>query len=948
MTPDRQSLEATEVELRFGPFRLLQAQQALYKGGERVRLGSRAFELLVAFCKNPGDLLTKEHLLARVWPGLHVDETAVRVHVSALRKALGPEPQSGPYIVNVVGRGYRFSSPVTAIKASVPPAAAQMPRRHAPYRLASVVGRDEAISSIASQLPDHRLVTVVGAGGIGKTTVALVLADRLAADYPERAHFVDLSPWSDGGLVPAAVACSLGLSNLSEDPSSGVVACLREKRLLLVLDCCERVVDGIAVLVERILAEAPGVQILATSREPLRAQGERVIRLPPLVTPAVSAGITAEQAAAFPAIQLFLERASASHADFELTDVNAPLVAALCMRLDGIALAIELVAGHVNAFDLPTLAAMMDDRLSLFGPSRRTALPRHKTLRAVLDWSFETIGEGERRLLRRISVFVGGAGLSAIQDVVADGGFSRSATAETLGMLVDKSLVSADLSGPAARYRLLDTTRAYAVEKLRESGETDELARRHALYYQASFAEARETWTAATAAAWLAACSRDLGNVRGALDWAFSPDGDLLLGARLAAETLPVMFEISLVEEVRRRAATALAALESCAEPDAILEMRLNTTLGAALMYTPGPLPQTILAWEQVLAIATERGIKASQARSLWGLWTAYAYTGRPREALGFARRYAQVKINDDDAFTHLPGERIIGVSLHLMGEHAAARRHIDDMLANYTHRVFEFYTPGYQLDQGAMARVTLVRLLWITGFQDEALTRLAQVLADVRRADHAISICYAAIEAAVPILLLAGNLGGAERELDVLQHIADRNGFAIWKAGARALRLTVAAARGVVIPSRDVREALAALRATGYTAPVAWLSGAIAEAGGPGDGLPARIALVDEAMAACEQSGELWCLPELLRVRAKLTLLDSPAATDSARTWLAHARGLAEAQGARAWEMRIADTEAALFGKTKAAASGGVPRLSPGRADGAKAPVMAAVQRRR
>jgi predicted ATPase len=947
MTSDLPNLDMTEGELRFGPFRLLPSQQALYRGAERVRLGSRAFELLVALSQSPGDLLTKKQLLARLWPGLHVDETALRVHVSALRKALGVGPQSEPYIVNVVGRGYRFSSPVTVAPAPDPQASDPPPRRHGSHRLASVIGREEAIGSIAAQLPHQRLVTIVGAGGIGKTTVALVLAERLAADYPDGTHFVDLSPWGDDGLVPAAVACSLGLSNLADDPSSGVVASLRERRMLLVLDCCERVVDGTAVLVERILAEAPGVHILATSRAPRRAPGAPVLRLPPLATPAVSTGITAVQAGAFPAVQLFLERASASHADFALTDANAPLVAALCMRLDGIALAIELVAGHASAFDLPTLAAMVDDRLSLIAPGRRTALPRHRTLRAVLDWSFGTIGEGERRLLRRLAIFVGGAGLRAVQDVVTDAGFSRSEAVETLGVLVDKSLVVADLSG-AARYRLLDTTRVYAAEKLRESGEANELARRHALHYQAGFVEARETWTAATSATWLAAYARDLGDVRGALDWAFSPDGDPLLGARLAAEALPVMFELSLVEECRRRAATALAALRSLAEPDPILEMRLNTTLGAALMYTPGPLPQTIQAWERVLAIATDRGVQASQARSLWGLWTAYSYTARPREALDYARRYAQVKINEDDAYTHLPGERIVGVSLHLMGNQRAARHHLEGMLANYAHRVFEFYTPGFQLDQGAMARVTLVRVLWITGHRDEALSLLAQVLLEVRRADHAISICYAAIEAAVPVLLLDGDVDAAERELDVLEHVAERNGFAIWQASARAVRLALAAARGAAIPPRDVRNALSALRATGYTAPVAWLSGVLAEAGGHGDELAARIDLVDEATAACEQSGEVWCLPELLRVRATLALLDDPSGTDVVRTLLGRARGLALEQGARAWDLRIARTKADLLGGVEASSVAGAPRPMPRCSDAARPPAMADARRSR
>ena len=381
---------------------------------------------------------------------------------AALRKALGVGSQGEPHIVNVVGRGYRFTTPVMMAQETSATRRQDPPHNPPPQTarpLQHIIGREETIAAIARYLPQHRLVTIVGAGGIGKTTVALSLAERLVGDYQQLVYVVDLSSLAQNDLVPVAVALALGLSNLSEDPSAGVMAFLREMRMLLVLDCCERVIEGTAILAERILRTAPGVHVLATSREPLRVLGEQVMRLPPLVTPSISAGITAEQAAGFSAVQLFVERASASLDEFALTDANAPLVAELCIRLDGIALAIELAAGHVNAFDLQTLATMLTDRLTLLGAGRRTAAPRHKTLRAVLDWSFETIAERERRLLQRLSVFAGAPDLPSLQDVAADAALSRAEIVEALATLVDKSLVTADLRGGTARYRLLDTTR---------------------------------------------------------------------------------------------------------------------------------------------------------------------------------------------------------------------------------------------------------------------------------------------------------------------------------------------------------------------------------------------------------------------------------------------------------------------------------------------------------
>ena len=609
-------------------------------------------------------------------------------------------------------------------------------------------------------------------------------------------------------------------------------------------------------------------------------------------------------------MQLFLERASASLEEFTLSDANAPLVSELCIRLDGIALAIELVAGHVSAFDLPSLMDMLNDRLSLLGPSR-TAVPRHRTLRAVLDWSFATIADRERILLRRMAVFVGGAELGAVQDVAVGGSITQSDIPEALRLLVDKSLVVADLADGAARYRLLDMTRAYAAERLHESGEAATVASRHARHYRDAFATARTTSKEGVAPAWLLAYSRRLDNVRGALGWAFGPDGEALLGIELAAEAMPIMYELSLVEECRRWGGTALSALSSVAGPDPMLEVSLNITLAAALTYTAGPVAQTMEAWKHVLALATKTAFRTGEARALWGLWTACSYGGRPREALAYARRYAETRIDDGHATTSLLGERIIGVSLHLLGEQAASRARLEGMLVR--HAPFaHFYTPGFRLDHAAMTRVTLVRVLWVMGHSEAALALLDEFMPEVRRVNHALSICYAVIEAAVPILVMTGDLEGAARNLELLRSVADQNGFAIWQAGARAMQLAIDAARGEALPARDVEDVFSALRATGYMAPAAWLSGVVADARGTQESLEARIGRVDEAIAEGERSGEAWSLPELLRVKAALM---APGHLAEARTLLVRATALARQQGAAAWEGRIETTSAALFG---------------------------------
>jgi len=292
------------------------------------------------------------------------------------------------------------------------------------------------------------------------------------------------------------VASTVGLTIHSENVLAGLAAYLRDKEMLIVLDSCEHIIDAAAALAEQIIGGATGVHILATSREPLRAKAERVHRLPPLASPPSAPGLTAAEALAFPAVQLFVERASESLENFELSDADASVVAEICRRLEGIALAIELAATRVDSLGVHELSALVGDRFWLLRQGRRTALSRHRTLAAALDWSYEFLPETERTILRRLSVFAGAFSLDSATAVIAGLGILGPEIVESLANLVAKSLVSADVGGAVAQYRLLDTTRAYALQKLSESGELEALERRHAEHHQNLFEQAgaeRET-----------------------------------------------------------------------------------------------------------------------------------------------------------------------------------------------------------------------------------------------------------------------------------------------------------------------------------------------------------------------------------------------------------------------------------------------------------------------
>jgi predicted ATPase len=315
-------------------------------------------------------------------------------------------------------------------------------------------------------LPTQGLVTIVGAGGIGKTTVALAVAETLIPSFEDGVWFVDLAPLGDPRLVPSMLATALGVTVDPKRTVAQLIDLLRHKKILLVLDSCEHVVAAAATLAEQLLAGVPGVCILATSREPLRADGERVHRLPPLAFPSDPTGLSVSDVMAYASVQLFVERAAARVDGFHLSAGDAPVVADICRKLGGMPLAIELAAARVDAFGICQLAALLDDRFRILNQGRRTAQPRHRSLDAALDWSYEFLPETERLLLLRLSAFANAFSLDAALALAGD---DMADIVDGIANLVAKSLISADVGGGIVQYRLLDMTRAYVQRKRAES-----------------------------------------------------------------------------------------------------------------------------------------------------------------------------------------------------------------------------------------------------------------------------------------------------------------------------------------------------------------------------------------------------------------------------------------------------------------------------------------------
>jgi len=531
-----------------GPFRIVPTRQELLRDGAPVPLGGRAFDVLRTLVERSGRLVTKRELFAAVWPGLAVEENNLAVAVSAVRRALGCCDETR-YIATVAGRGYRYVAPVR-LEASRP---ADTPERNTnlPAPLGSLIGRERDVAAVRDLLAGSRLVTVTGAGGVGKTRLSLAVGAEVAAEFPDGIWFVELAALAAAELVGEAIAATLGLALQEGRAAPEMVALyLGRRKVLLILDNCEHLIGEVSRVASTVLGACPDATILATSREALRLPGEQIYRLPSLAFPLHTDALTAKAALEYGAVQLFVDRAGQASAGFRITDETAPAVAEICRRLDGIALAIELAAPRLRVVSLAEFLDRIEDRFGLLASGSRTAQPRHQTLRGLIDWSYGLLSADEQAMLRRLSIFAGGFTLESAVAVSPDDA-QEWVVFDILASLVDKSLLVADLAEHATRYRLLESTRSYAAERRQAAGEGD-IEERHARCMARLARQADADYETQSTTTWIATYAAELDNLRSALVWAFGPGGEPDLGIAIVAYGRHVWGEQGLVPELRR------------------------------------------------------------------------------------------------------------------------------------------------------------------------------------------------------------------------------------------------------------------------------------------------------------------------------------------------------------------------------------------------------------
>lgn len=905
----------------FGPFRLFPAARVIEKDGIPLDVGNRALDILIALVERDGVVVSHRDLISHAWRGLVVDPGNLRVHISGLRKALGDTDGAPKYIANIPGQGYCFVAPVTRALAStqLPPATAApaaQRKRPLPPMLARMVGRDDTVHTIAADLRRDRFVTIVAPGGMGKTTVAVSVAHAMSEEFAGMVYFVDIGAITDPSLVPATIASALGLALQTEDALPPLMAFLLSARTLLVLDNCEHVIDVIAPLAERMFFDAPSVHILATSREALRVEGEHAHWLPPLESPVPAPSLKAEEILPFPAVKLLVERASASGSRFELNDTNASQVADICARLDGLALSLELVGGRVGTYGVEATLNLLNQRLGLHWQGRRTALPRHQTLYGLLDWSHSLLAEPERLVFRGLSIFVGTFTLEGAQAVATGGDRSETHVADILFHLVSKSLVSAVPADDVARYRLLEMTRAFALNKLHESGEQAATARRHAKYLVSLLDSSYGVRLEPRLNDQTRARREHLGNVRAALEWCFSDEAladpsNATLAVELAAASAPALLDFSLLIECHKWSTAALALLND-ATRGGKRELVLQEAWAIASTWTRGYGEDVPTAIKRGLEIAEMLGDTSHRLRLLTGMHVYLIRSGNFKSSLATADELYAVAEATGDVSSLALADWLRGASQHFLGDQAASKRDFESGFARGgTHNAQLF-----GIDYRIRALVPFARVLWLSGYPERAAETAQEAIDEGVLSGEPVNACFSLLYTAA-VFLWRGDFDTARDVVGTLLNHANWQSLVSMHSEGLALK------GALLICSGETNDGITLLRSALLSLKerrqhiltkmgAAWLADGLATVGRFDEALE----VISEGLSLAQRDTDAVETPELLRVQATILLAMPEPDEVAAERCLMKSLECARRQSALAWELRTAITLARLRAK--------------------------------
>lgn len=897
--PSRHDAPQASEDVRwcFGGFTVWETQRRIEHRDRALQLGARSFDLLLQLLKRAGELVSKDELLASVWTGVVVEEASVRVHMSLLRKALGA-PAEGDgcreWIATIPQRGYRFNGRVVCTSSDDSLIAGTSPATtftKPPVPLTELVGREDDITLLLDSVDKNRLVTLVGPGGIGKTSAATSAVGRHQQSLAAEVAFVDFAPLISADHVVGAMARSLGIAADLPDPIEAIAQRLRNVDVLLLIDNCEHVLDALAGPISRLLAALPRLRILATSREPLRIPGEHVLRLLPLAVPETT-NITTDEALRWSSVRLLVDRArDAGGGVFNPSD--GPLLAQLAQQLDGMPLAIELVAAQLGVQSVGDLARRLNERLLLLGS--RTGFDRHKSLAAALDWSIALLGDEELRTFRRLSLFRGRFDVeSAIAVAASD--MDPDTAFDALISLANKSLVSFDSHDTSAPYRLLDTTRAYAAELVTDSNERPQMLRRHAARMLDLMKAATAELPSLTAHAWGEKYAHYLNDVRAALDASVTELVDAKISAALVTASAPLWFHVSQVAEYRDRVMVALDLVDRQPKQDVETATWLVTALVIALLHTGVLHPSLARACERALADALAVKSRVLELQARWGSCVHDIFRGEYSAALRQSGTLLELARTWGDPAALNLALRTSAMANHFGGSFDTAARQCDESL-RISRDLNRTRTNMVGVEPNVAAMALQSRTLWIIGESSRALETAYEAVRRAESSGHTVSLC-AALYGACPVALWSGEVELATRWIRLMMEASRRQGLIGWLRYAQwcqqGLELSVTESPEAHI--REISNQFATYDAPQREMLVTFCSD-----------------WVDDGMVARIDSGEgLWSAAEVWRAIGQHH--ERRGMTNEAAHYYRRALDTAKQQGARGWAQRAALSLARLW----------------------------------
>ena len=906
----QRSARRQEVIFSFGAFRLIPRRHLLLLDGRPVRLGGRAFELLQLLVARCGDLVSKDELMAAAWPGIVVHDSNLKVNMSGLRRSLGDTQIEPVYIATVARRGYKFIANVQTTVGEIEddPAPAEPISLSRQPLLRGIVGREADMADIADLLIQKRHVTLTGAGGVGKTTLAIAAAQAFASQCRDGICFVDLATISDPTLFGTALVTALGIRGNPDNSMAAVLDYLRSRQMLIILDNCEHVLPAATIFAGRFMADTLPSKLLATSREPLGTATEHVVRLGSLFSPRPGETLTVDQALRFPAIQLFVRRA-AEWSDYHFDEADCEAVAAICHSLDGLPLAIELAAAQIGTFSPRELVAMLDQNLGFRALCAEGAPPRHETLMATIDWSFKLLSPKEATLFGLLSVFSAAFEAEDAAFIAEAAGLTPVDVVTGLGSLVAKSLVSAQARGASLRYRLLDSTRRYAAERRQADPAGAEAQRYHTQRVLTLFEQSEEEWNWREPADWTQRYLGRIADLRAALSWAFGEEGDPVLGIRLTAAAITLWSETSILSEAQARLETALAVAKTI-ECDDLSKAKLACALGWSLFYARKMSNENELAWLDAIAFARRGGDIEYQQRALVGFAFYLLQIGCVPRAINYLEQSAGLAERDRDSTATSEGDRALAWAQAHAGELTESRRVLDRLAAMHSLADARSRKDANEVYRFITVRFNLPFVAWMQGSPHYA-ARLARDAVDAAdRSGHWVSQSNALGLAALPVSLETGNLDALEIYTERLRRNLERERISRWIPAERYFSACLRDLRGDPQAVDDIRAAIDELIECRFLMRIGSYLAVLARA-------LLRQGKVEEAREAIaraldyeESQGERWCRPELQRVDA--SVLFHAGEPVRAEMRLEEALVEARAMGALTYELRSATDLAA------------------------------------